>query len=190
MNPSRVSPLDFIVKRSVDSEQSDLKLTERRDLAMLQVFAKKGQTDMLADNLGIGSEPGQATITSDFTALPLCHGQWMLSAESGADGEFCQRVRDKIRGSGFVSEQSHSRVVFRVSGADARRLMQRGCRLDLHPDVAATGLCAQTPMAQVGVLIHQVDDTPTYDLYVYSGFAHTFWHWLTESAAQFGYTAA
>jgi len=70
-------------------------------------------------------------------------------------------------------------------GALARDLMARGCRLDLHASVARKGFCAQTQMAQVGVLIHQVSDAPAYDLYVYSGFARSFWHWLTETAAQF-----
>lgn len=189
MNQQRITPLDFIDKTSIDPEKSDLKLTELRGQAMVQVFAKKDQINALASSLGIKTEPGVATVTAEFTALPLSRGQWMLSAVAGADGSFCETIRSRIGSSGFVSEQSHGRVIVRVSGAAARKLLQKGCRLDLHASVATAGFCAQTPMAQVGVLMHQIDDTPTYDLYVYSGFAHSFWHWLTEGAAQFGYTA-
>ena len=31
----------------------------------------------------------------------------------------------------------------------------------------------------------QLDDAPTYDLLVYSGFARSFWDWITEAAAEF-----
>ena len=70
-----------------------------------------------------------------------------------------------------------------------RDVMAKGCRLELHPRAAGAGFCAQTPMAQVGVLLHQVDDAPVYDLLVYSGFARAFWHWLSGAAAEFGLAA-
>ena len=65
----------------------------------------------------------------------------------------------------------------------------RGCRLDLHPRVAGPGFCAQTPIAHIGCLLHQVDAVPTFDLVVYAGYAEAFWGWLTQTAAAFGYRA-
>ena len=163
-----------------------LTLAIAENISMAQLFAKKGAEEKLAKKLKIGSKPSSATVLKDFTALPLSPGQWMLIDPSGRDN-FGDQMASKVKNIGHVSNQSDARVGFRVSGDQARELMSRGCRLDLHPSVAKKGFCAQTTMAQVGVLIHQVDDDPTYDLYVYAGFAGAFYDWLTHTAAQFGY---
>jgi sarcosine oxidase subunit gamma len=110
-----------------------------------------------------------------------------LIAGEGRDGAFTQAVAARAAGLGYASEQSHGRQVIRVAGPRARDLMAKGCRLDLHPRVARPGFCAQTQIAQIGVLILQVDDAPTYDLVLFAGFAEAFWHWLTEAAAEYGY---
>ncbi len=154
-------------------------------LALLQLFAKKGKGRELEKLLGIGTSAGKAAVAEGFVALPLAPEQWMLVAKDSADGSFHKTIAAKIAGIGYVSEQSDSRVCFRISGKHARNLMSRGCRLDLHPDVVSPGFCAQTTMAQIGVLLHQLDDNPDYDLYVYSGFARSFMDWLEHTAAQF-----
>ena len=121
---------------------------------------------------------------SQFTALPLSPGQW-LAVFHDKNGLDMDSLVSELADIGYASQQSDSRVCIRVSGANARDLMTRGCRLDLHPDATGEGFCAQSQMAQIGVLLHQISDEPTYDLYVYSGFARSFWHWLTETAEQF-----
>jgi sarcosine oxidase gamma subunit len=51
--------------------------------------------------------------------------------------------------------------------------------------VVAAGFCAQTVMAQIGFILHQVDDTPTYHMLVYSGFALDFRDWIEAAASEF-----
>lgn len=162
-------------------------LTDRRGLALCQLMARHDQAKAVADRLGIGADPGRASVSKDFTALPLSSGQWMLISEAGRDGAFTAGVAERAGDLGHASEQSHGRVVIRLAGPCARDVLAKGCRLDLHPGVHQPGMCAQTPIAQVGVLIHQVDETPSYDLLVFAGFARHFWEWLTEAAAEFGY---
>ncbi len=186
----RLSPLGTSAHFSV----SGLVIEELPDRAMVQLFARKGSEEAVAATLGISTTPSTATVLDEFTALPLAPGQWMLTSDSGAEGSFCQRIRERLdeaseSAHGYVSEQSQGRVIIRVSGDNARELMQKGCRLDLHNRVAGKGFCAQTPIAQVGVLLHQIDDNPAYDLHIYSGFAMSFWQWLTHSASQYGNSA-
>ncbi len=167
------------------SDKGSLNIEIVDDLALLQLFAKKGKGQELAKLLKIEASAGNAAATEGFVALPLAPDQWMLVASVSADGSFHQSIAEKIAGIGYVSEQSDSRVCFRISGRHARDLMSRGCRIDLHPGVTSSGFCAQTNMAQVGVLLHQLDETPVYDLYVYSGFARSFRNWLEHTALQF-----
>ena len=155
-------------------------------LQFVQLFARRGKASKVCKRLDIGRRPGRATVHSEFTALPVSPEQWLLvSEESGYPGELAAHVAGRIEHRGYVSEQSDSRVCIRLRGSMARNVMAKGCRLDLHPLCAGTGFCAQTVMAQVGVMIHQVDEVPTYDLFVYSGFARSFWDWIREAAAEF-----
>jgi len=161
-------------------------LQHRGGLAIAQVFAKKGKTAVVAKKLGISAEPCVATEIEDYTALPLSPGQWMLFATSGADGWF-QRLLEKQLGKiGCVSEQSHSRAIIRINGDKCLDVLAKECRLDLHPSAADVGFCAQTTMAGIGVMMHKLDDSPTFDLIVFAGFADSFWHWIVQASAEFG----
>ncbi len=160
-------------------------IEDRRNHAIIQVFAKNGKVKTVERALKIKETPGRSTVNKDYTALPLSPGQWILISAK-QDNDFAKKIGKKLGNSGYVSEQSDSRVILRVSGKNARDVMQKGCRLDLHPLVAGAGFCGQTQMAQVGVVIHQTDNKPTYDLMVFSGFAQDFADWLLHSAAEFG----
>jgi heterotetrameric sarcosine oxidase gamma subunit len=183
-------PLDGVARPGttgmVPADGPGIVLTDRRGLALCQLMARKGQAARLAELFGIAGQPGRATVTERFTACPLSPGQWLLIASDGRDGAFARAMAERAAGLGYVSEQSHGRQAIRVAGRRARELMAKGCRLDLHPRVSAPAFCAQTQMAQIGVTILQVDDRPTYDLFVFAGFAEAFWHWLTEAAAEYG----
>lgn len=163
-------------------------LTVRRGLAMCQLMARKGQSQALAERFAIGGTAGQSTTTDDFVALALAPGQWMLvSDRGGRDGAFTRQIGTTASGLGYASEQSHGRQSIRLAGPAARDVMAKACRLDLDGRVTGPGFVAQTQMNGIGVLIHMVDDEPTYDLLVYSGLAEDFWEWITGAAGEFGY---
>ncbi len=157
----------------------------RKSVECAQLFAGNGNQAKIAKKLNFDSSTGKATETKGFTALPIAPGQWILISKNSAPG-FADGVAKSINGLGYLSQQSDSRICLRVSGPKARELMSRGCRLDLHESHSGAGFCAQTVMAQIGVILHQLDDNPTYELYLYAGFARSFFHWLSHSAAQFG----
>jgi len=168
-----------------NNSSTNVILQDRSGLAIAQVFAKKGKTAAVAKKLGISAKPRVATVHEDYTALPMAPGQWMMFANEGADGSFKRKLEEQVFKIGYVSEQSHSRAIIRISGAKVLDVLAKECRLDLHPSVAGAGFCAQTIMAQIGVLVHKVDEDPTFDLIVFAGFADGFWHWITHAADEF-----
>ena len=183
----KTHPLGDLAELSQSSgSDSDVTLTIRHGFSTAQVFARRGKESAAADKLKLSTEAGQATDSRNATYLPLSPGQW-LAISKKSETAFAGQLSKKLKGLGYASDQSDSRVCFRISGPKARDVMSRGCRLDLHQSVAGKGFCAQTTMAQVGVIIHQSQSDPVYDIYVYSGFARSFWHWLSHTAAQFGY---
>ena len=190
--PEVCYPLDGIAVPgsfgAIRAEAPGVELTVRRGLAMCQLMARMGQSQALAERFGIVGTAGQSTTTHDFVALPLAPGRWMLISERGGrDGAFTRQIGATASGLGYASEQSHGRQSIRLSGPAARDVMAKACRLDLDPSVTGPGFVAQTQMVGIGVLIHMVDETPTYDLLVFSGFAEDFWTWATGAAGEFGY---
>lgn len=163
----------------------ELDVTVRTHVALCQVLARRGRERDLAAALGIDSGPGQASHFADGTVLPLAPGRWLLLGEAGRDGSFTRAIAARIAGTGHASEQSHGYSVIRIGGGHARRVLAKGCRLDLHPRVAVVDWCAQTPIAGIGTILYQVDGRPAYDLIVFAGFAQAFWHWLQEACAEF-----
>lgn len=82
-----------------------------------------------------------------------------------------------------VSDQSGSYAVFRLRGGGVRQLLQRGASIDFHQSRFAAGSVATTVIAHIGVVIHQTDDTPSYDVAIFRSFAGSSRRWLYQSAA-------
>lgn len=80
-----------------------------------------------------------------------------------------------------VSDQS---AFVRLSGANSRNVLASGCPLDLHSRAIRPGHCARSLYLKVGILIHQVDAVPTYDIQVQRSQAEYLWHGLVEAASE------
>jgi methylglutamate dehydrogenase subunit D len=186
---SRRSPLEGapVAGYGAGSPEAPVVIAERRGLLLVQVIARRGGEQAVAERLGLDPAPGRASMTEAGAALWLAPGAWMVVAQGREDGTLYGSLLDALEGLAAVVDQSHGRAVLRLSGARARDVLAKGCRLDLHPRAFAPGMCAQSAIAQIGALLHQVDEVPTYDLYFFAGYALDFLEWLTTSAAEFGY---
>lgn len=81
-----------------------------------------------------------------------------------------------------IVEVSGNRVGFRISGPDARELMQRVSALDFDPPHFALGHCAGTTVARTQAFIMQTGDEPTYELLVRRSFAAYLADWLVTAS--------
>lgn len=176
-------PLDHLDLPHSPDQAPQLHVSHRRGLAFCQVMARAGHDQDTATALGIVANTRLATAGRGFTALPLAPGRWMLTAEWGRDGQLTTDIGHRVHGAAYASEQSHGRAAFRITGPDIMAFLGRECRLDLA--LAAAGFVGQTTLADVGVLIHKIDSTPTFDLIVYTGYAEHFWNTLTTAAQPF-----
>ena len=180
-----VHPLDNFLKNIDFSGNGDVKVEVRREHGIVQLFAANGQADKLCDLLSISSNAGTPTTNRTLTSLPISPGQWLcVSAKPDENTTFTDRLKKRVKQSGHVSEQSDARVIFRISGEKATELMQKECRLDLRSPALESTWCASTQMAHIGVILHQVNQNPIYDIYVYSGFAEEFAQWLLHAGRQ------
>ncbi|WP_232631804.1 sarcosine oxidase subunit gamma [Methylobacterium sp. Leaf118] len=163
-------------------------VTPREGLALASVTAVDGAEARLAEAIearfGLSlPEPGGAHLSGEAGLVWSGPDQWL--ALGGARGDL-DGLGAALRGAAAVADQSDGRAVLRLTGPDARRVLEKGVAVDLHPRAFGPGRTAVTAIAHIGVQIWQRDDRPTYDLAVARSFAGSLWTWLEAAAAEFG----
>jgi sarcosine oxidase subunit gamma len=167
-------------------------LSERPFRALISLRGGAGDSGFLsavgaAAGVELPLTPNTAARGSSVTALWLGPDEWLLSAPSGEERVLVPALRSSLgERHAAVVDLSESRTVIAVSGAKARDLLSKGCTLDLHPRAFPVKACAQTGLARAGVLIHLVDDTPTFEITILRSFADYLWAWLTDAGREYG----
>lgn len=171
--------------------EDPVRIGERR-LSLALVQARRNGAgacrEALASALGlILPEPGRAATAGTTTAIWLQPGCWLVAAPRGPGGELIRRLTACCAQNAAIVDQTHGKVVLRLSGRRVRDVLAKGCRIDLHPRVFGPGRAASTIIAQVACVVVQIDDSPQFDLIVPSTLAESFSEWLSASAAEYGY---
>jgi sarcosine oxidase subunit gamma len=190
----RVSPLADVAVQGrfgADKGAPGVTLSVRHPMSIVTVIARKGQSAALSKALeasyqcplpGIGESAGKGAVSFHWCGAD----QYFAIAEGRAEGELYRELKSKLQGLASVSDQSHGRVILRVTGPKARTLLAKGTPIDLHPSAFGPGKSSMTQMAHVGIHLVQTDED-SFDLSVFRGFSENFWEWLTEQAEEFGY---
>ncbi len=190
----RVSPLlptdsDFIV------DHADLRLQERKNLTAIQVLAYAGQYETAAaaigKALGIDCPVVPGSLGSNDHTQVIWNGpnSWMIIASDEKSGsksnQLLMALKKEVGDLAAVIDQSHGRCGLRLSGKHARAVMAKNCAIDLHPRAFKAGNCALTSVAHMSTLVVQLDDTPSYDLFVARSLARSFAHAIEHACREF-----
>lgn len=132
---------------------------------------------------------GYVASTGDRDALCLAPRWWLVaqSPEPAPALECTLAARLRAAGGSAVSavDVSAQRTTIDVSGPNARDVLAHGCSVDLHPRAFAPGRCTQTTLAKAQVVLHQLDETPTFRLLVRASFAQYLAEWLLDAATEY-----
>ncbi|HEV7324827.1 MAG TPA: sarcosine oxidase subunit gamma family protein [Bosea sp. (in: a-proteobacteria)] len=165
-----------------------------RPATLVQVTARKGRQAELAAAIAKAlaldlPEAGRVATASDMAALWLQPGCWLIEAPAGQRDELPGTLAQALKGIAAMVDQSHGRCVIEISGAEARAVLARLCRLDLHERVFQPGHSASTLVGHVSCLIHRLDgETSSFRLLVGSTFAEWLLDELTAAAASYGWS--
>ena len=166
-----------------------------RPAALIQVTARKGRQDALVAAiekefaLALPS-PGGSAVQGAYSAVWLQPGGWLIQAPAIEGAALVQRLATALDGIAAVVDQSHGRLVLRLSGQQARAVLAKICRLDLHPRHFAVGASATTLVGHVSCTVRLVDETPAFYLIVGSSYATWLLEELVEAADAFGWQLA
>jgi sarcosine oxidase, subunit gamma len=126
--------------------------------------------------------PNTSAAGTDCNVLWLGPDAWLLVSTN------VEKINARLSiDQGFLTDVSHGRAAWRITGPHTLDLLAKGCSLDLHPRVFRAGHCAQTSLAHIGVLLHRNEADGDFDLYCARSYAQHLWHWLVEAASEYGY---
>lgn len=122
-----------------------------------------------------------------LSLVGLAPDRWLVVGDGPASSASIERLVVRLDGLAAIADQSDAYGVLRLWGPRVRDALAKGCPIDLHPSVFGPGDAATVPIASVPCRLWQVDATPAYDILVPRSYAASFWHWLTASAAEYGF---
>jgi len=167
-------------------------LRERVDLGIASVMARKGREAAIRDAVlaayGVTLPDAARRVAGPAIGfIGTGPAQWLAVSERLANGALAADLSAKLNGLASITDQSDGRAVIRIAGPGARDVLAKGLPIDLDPSIFARGSAATSMISLMGVTLWQVDDVPTYDVAVFRSLAGSFWKWLTDSAAEYGY---
>jgi len=128
------------------------------------------------------SAPNTVAVAGAASLLWLAPDQWLAVGT----GDLASRLT-AVLGTlhHLVCDVSAGRRVLELAGPAARTVLSKGMSLDLHPRAFKPGQCAQSALARVPVLLHQLDESPRYRLYLRRSFAPYILAWLNAAMREF-----
>lgn len=168
----------LISKASFD----DARLTPGARVDLLSVRARRSAVQRVATALGQESLPPpnacRATILGDcFWLRP---DEWLFATVPGGAEAAMKTVEAHLLDDGAVIDVSGSRIILELTGPRTRDVLSSCCPLDLDPSVFEPGRCAQSIIGKVSVLLHLVDATPRWHLFVPPSYVDYVVRWLAD----------
>jgi sarcosine oxidase subunit gamma len=136
------------------------------------------------DTLGVDLpiKPGKSNAAGDCTAVWFGPDQWLIVAPAGNAAVMLNEINT---GTACATDVSDLRAAFELTGLHAPDVLRKGCGIDLHPRVFRPGDCALTALARTRTALLQIDDAPTYRLWVERSVAAYLWDWLVDAMTSF-----
>jgi sarcosine oxidase subunit gamma len=125
-------------------------------------------------------EPNTWTSSTTKEALWLGPDEWLLIGSPGTERDIVAELDAALTGEphGAVDVSANGSTIELTRG-DALDRLSRGCGLDLHPREWRDGMCAQTLLARVPVILQQRADATR--ILVRPSFARYLLDWLVRA---------
>lgn len=165
------------------SEVAHRTIVNIRGTASDPAFASAVQS---ATGLALPDRANTVSAAGSRQILWLGPNEWWVTGPDGEADFLVETLRSAFVGQHATAcDVSESRAIIVLKRPKARDVLMRGVSLDLHPRAFAPGQCAQTGVSRANALLHLVDDTPTFEIYVLKSFSDYLWRWLEKAAVDF-----
>ena len=165
-----------------------VRVVSGRGFLNLRLNARNGAAAEAARILGQPLPPASSTCTEGVHRVYwLGPDEWLVETGANRAAELISELSEALAGRpAAVNDVSGGHVSLRVSGADARTVLAKGCTLDLHPREFGPGQCARASLAKAVVVLSVADDAPTYSVIVVRSSSDYLCRWLAHAARPHG----
>ncbi len=139
-----------------DAFQLDSPVTDIVELAALR--GRAAELGAIAQARGLHlPQFGRAEVGTGHIVLCVRPERWLLLSRPAPSGLAAQGWQSACAGVAAAIDLSSALAAFQIEGRAVRDVLARGCRLDLDPQVFPVGQAAATIMAQVSVILVNLD---------------------------------
>lgn len=178
--------MDRPVYRSPLSSKTSGGVLDMREITDFSLVNLRGKGDEFmhaaADILGAKLPGANTTVTvgEGRTIFWLGPDEWLVrdSWDNTPKGLF--DLSKKMHAAAV--EVSDYYTLIRFGGKSARHALSEGCPLDMEE--FSVGQCAQSRLGVAAILLHQVDEVPTYEAQVRWSFADYVWEYLRTAVGE------
>jgi heterotetrameric sarcosine oxidase gamma subunit len=189
---ARRSPFAGLLKPINASDAAGVIVDECAERQVATVIARRGREAlgaMVRSAYGLDLPVGPKWAgTEQLAFVGTGPRTWLAIRDGGAP--LADELQRELGDAAAVSDQSDGYAVLRLSGSGVRATFEKGLAVDLHKAAFGPGDAAVTTCSHLGVIVWQLDEAPTYEIALFRSLAADFWHWLSESAAEFGLRVA
>lgn len=165
---------------------------ERRPLTIINLQGTAEDAafrDAVQKQIGMELPGSTDTVASSGTHTIFWLGPdrwWLVLSSPEADSTLEDDLKTALNEQvAAVTDVSHGWTAVRIGGEAARDLLAKLCSLDLHPRGFKPGSCVQTELRGFYVVLHAVDESPRFDLFLPRSYVVSMWEWLVDAAAEF-----
>ena len=177
MAEGRRSPLEGLLPWALP--RGEVALAELRFAEQIGVRVRPPVAAYLA-GVPLPLQPNRVASMRLVRTLWLGPDEWLVVAEPGSATAIVEELERALEGLHHaVVDVSANRAVVELAGGDRMDLLARGCGLDLHPRSWREGMCAQTLLARIPVLLQERDHATR--VFVRASFAHHLVDWLQNA---------
>lgn len=162
-------------------------LAELRPAAIAQVTAwpdtAKETSTAIGDLFGLTPGPvGSFVENGPVTVIALAPGRTLLVSEND---DIASALSTALSASqAAVTDLSHARTMFRLTGEAAAEILGKGLAIDLHESVFAPREAAQSVIHHMDVLVIRHEDD-VFDLMVFRSFGLSLAEWLLDAGLEY-----
>ena len=190
-----ISPLQFIHRKGLfgdhhkKNENDILQITEVKNLNIIQIVqykrSKVNLDDLKIDGLKISKDSSVVTSSKATRILWTAPKTWLVLSSNENINEI---IKKTFKDEDFaITDISHSRAVIQIKGIQAKEVLKKGSPINFNDfDI---NKCAGTVFHGIAIVIDSVSKDPdTFNILILRSFGESFYHHITDSSLEFGYT--
>ena len=179
------------LRGSAEPSRTGVLVCERNPQLATMIVYKGRRPDVsarLETRYGLALPDGPRRVANGVSAvIGLGPRTWLFQREAGLPLE--AELSEAIGDAAAVTDQSDGYATIRLAGPRAAAVLEKGISVDLHDRVFLPGFAAVTSCAHLGIILWRLEDAnghSVYEIAVFRSLACSLWHFIEESAAEFG----